>query len=294
MPAPGPAQQRQGPGAGAEPDGMIEVEAAALSDPGPRRSTNEDCLGAHVPTDPLVRQRKGLLFALADGVGGQRGGDVASATAVAALIEEYYSPSNHTRIEPALRHAVQTANLRVYTLGQQRAELRAMATTLSAVALAGAHAYVAHVGDSRVYLWRDGALTQLTSDHSEAAELVRMRLVKPERLRDHPRRSVLTRALGEQLIVRPDFLRQPLQPGDQLLLCTDGLWAELNDAELTQALGRCAPAEACRALVEAAIRRDCSDNLSVQIIRVQSVALEADAAPSRNGWLSSLLQRAMG
>src|SRR5438093_1178622 len=98
---------------------MIEVEAAGLSDPGPHRETNEDAIGAHEPDDPDLRRRKGVLFALADGMGGHQAGEVASATAVKALIEEYYAPSNHTRVERALGHAVQTAHLQVFNLSQR-------------------------------------------------------------------------------------------------------------------------------------------------------------------------------
>src|SRR5204863_3780956 len=186
--------------------------------------------------------------AVADGLGGHSPGEVASSCAVARLGEEYYSPSNHTRIEPALKRAVQAANLRIHELTNRNPEYRSMETTLSAVAIAGSLAYVAHIGDTRVYHWREGRMTQLTSDHSEAAELVRMRILKPEKARDHPGRNTLTRTLGSRLIPRPDYLRHPVVAGDQFLLCSDGLWSEIEDAELAEVLGRHAPADACREL----------------------------------------------
>src|SRR5258708_37947913 len=111
---------------------MIEVEAAAFSDPGPREG-NEDTIGAHEPADPALRGRKGCLYALADGVGGHAAGEVASQTAVQVLVDEYYSPSNHSRVEPALRHAIQTANLRVHDAAMRNPEQRSMATTLTAL-----------------------------------------------------------------------------------------------------------------------------------------------------------------
>src|SRR4051794_25859152 len=113
---------------------MMELVAAGLSDVGPYRSNNEDCIGSHAPTDPLVGERKGHLFVLADGVGGQNAGEVASATAVETIIEEYYAPSNASRIEPALKQAVQAANLRVYNLAQRHVEYRHMETTISVLA----------------------------------------------------------------------------------------------------------------------------------------------------------------
>ena len=268
----------------------LELEAGGLSDAGPHRERNEDSIGSFAPSEPLVLQRKGYLYVVADGLGGHSAGEVASSSAVAKLGEEYYSPSNHTRIEPALRQAVQAANLRIHELTHRHPEYRSMETTLSAVAIAGAQAYIAHIGDTRVYHWRAGRLNQLTSDHSEAAELVRMRIVKPERIRDHPGRNTLTRTLGSRLIPRPDYLRQPVLSGDQFVLCSDGLWSEIEDAEIGEVLAEHQPADACRALLDLALGRDCSDNVSVQVIRVAAVSPPAPESP-RNGWLSSIFQR---
>jgi protein phosphatase len=165
-----------------------------------------------------------------------------------------------------------------------------METTLSAVAIAGSQAYIAHIGDTRIYHWRDGRLNQLTADHSEAAELVRMRILKPDRVRDHPGRNTLTRTLGSRLIPRPDYQRQPILTGDQFVLCSDGLWSELEDDEIATAVSEHSPSDACRALLERALSRDCLDNITVQIVRVVAVG-EPTASPPRNGWLSSIFQR---
>src|ERR1051325_4054169 len=208
---------------------MLELESGGVTEAGPHREGNADTIGSFAPGDAVAVQRKGFLYVVADGLGGHAAGEVASSSAVARLGEEYYSPSNHTRIEPALRQAVQAANLRIHELTHRHPEYRSMETTLTAIAIAGAQAYVAHVGDTRVYHWRAGRLVQLTTDHSEAAELVRMRILKPERVRDHPGRNTLTRTLGSRLIPRPDYLRHPIASGDQFLLCSDGMWSELDD-----------------------------------------------------------------
>jgi protein phosphatase len=268
----------------------LELEASGLTDAGPHRETNEDSIGCFAPSDPLALQRKGFLYVVADGLGGHNAGEVASSCAVARMGEEYYSPSNHTRIEPALRQAVQAANLRIHELTHRHPEYRSMETTLSAVAIAGAQAYLAHIGDTRVYHWREGRLNQLTSDHSEAAELVRMRILKPERVRDHPGRNTLTRTLGSRLIPRPDYVRQPVMVGDQFVLCSDGLWSEVEDEEIASILGEHSPKEACRALIDRVLSRECLDNVTVQVIRVLSLG-EAPPAQARNGWLSSIFQR---
>jgi PPM family protein phosphatase len=268
----------------------LELEAGGLTDAGPHRETNEDSIGCFAPPDPLAGERKGYLYVVADGLGGHSAGEVASSSAVARLGEEYYSPSSQTRIEPALRQAVQAANLRIHELTHRHPEYRSMETTLSAVAIAGAQAYVAHIGDTRVYHWRAGRLSQLTSDHSEAAELVRMRILKPDKVRDHPGRNTLTRTLGSRLIPRPDYLRQPISAGDQFVLCSDGLWSELEDAELADVLGQCDPPQACRELVDRVLARECLDNVSVQVIKILSVP-HTPPESSRNGWLSSIFQR---
>ncbi len=268
----------------------LELESCGLTDAGPHRETNEDSIGCFAPADALALQRKGYLYVVADGLGGHNAGEVASASAVARMGEEYFSPSNHTRIEPALRQAVQAANLRIHELVHQHPEYRSMETTLSAVAIAGAQAYVAHIGDTRIYHWRAGSLTQLTSDHSEAAELVRMRILKPERVRDHPGRNTLTRTLGSRLIPRPDYLRRPVQAGDQFVLCTDGLWSGIEDAEIAEIVADAAPAAACRELIDRALTRDCQDNVTVQVIRIHALD-DAPPSPGRNGWLSSIFQR---
>lgn len=268
---------------------MLELEAAGLTDAGRHRETNEDSIGCFAPGDQLTLERKGYLYVIADGLGGHSAGEVASSSAVATMRDEYYSPSNHTRIEPALRQAVQAANLRIHELTHRNPEYRSMETTLSAVAIAGAQAYIAHIGDTRVYHWRAGKLTQLTSDHSEAAELVRLRILKPERVRDHPGRNVLTRTLGSRLIPRPDYVRQPVLAGDQFALCSDGLWSELEDQEIADVLGDSGQAvHACRELLDRALGRDCSDNVSIQVVKVVSISQAAPDGASRNGWLSSI------
>jgi protein phosphatase len=270
---------------------LLLLEAGGLTDAGPHRQNNEDSIGCFAPTDALALERKGYLYVVADGLGGHNAGEVASASAVATLGEEYYSPSNHTRIEPALRQAVQAANLRIHELTHRNPEYRSMETTLSALAIAGAQAYIAHVGDTRVYLWRAGRLTQLTSDHSEAAELVRLKVIQADRVREHPGRNVLTRTLGSRLIPRPDYLRQPVLPGDQFLMCSDGLWSEVDDGELAEILAEHPPEHACRELLDRAIARDCTDNVSIQVVRVLDVAAAEEQRGARNGWLSSIFQR---
>lgn len=266
---------------------MIDLDVAATSEAGPR-PTNEDHVAWRFPDDPLVRERKGALLVLADGVGGHGSGEVASAMAAETVLDEYFSPTGHARVEPALQRAMQTANMRVYETAQRDHDLGRMQTTLDGLALTDAGAYVAHVGDGRIYHWRAGALTQLTADHSEVAELVRLRLVRRERLRSHPNRGVLTRTCGSQLILRPDFLRQPLRAGDRFLLCSDGLWTVVEEDEMARILAAERAATACAELVGMALLAGTDDNVSAQVVRVIDIA--PVAPPPR--WRPSFFGRA--
>jgi len=269
----------------------VLVQAAAQTNKGSVRANNEDAVGSVQPTDPAERGRKGLLFVVADGLGGLNAGEVASATAVTTLLEEYYSPSNAGRIEPALRQAMQRANLRVHDLAQKNPEQRGMGTTLTALALAGSTAYIAHVGDTRIYRLRNKGMTQLTSDHSEVAELVRMRIVKPENAAQHPSRNVLTRTVGHHLMLRPDFARENVQPDDIFVMCCDGVWSKVEDEELCAMASKYEPEDACRRIIDMCLDRHCDDNVTVQIIRVLETDQAAQQAHHRPTLFGSIIDR---
>ena len=265
------------PGAG------VELRAAGVTHPGRVRPTNEDAMLVRIPEDEGLRSSRGALFAIADGVGGQAAGEIASRTAVDRLAMEYFSPRAPRQIEAALSQAMLAANLAVHALAHgSDPALHAMQTTLTVLAFAGRQAFVAHAGDTRAYLLRAGTLTQLTGDHSEAAELQRLRLISPEQALTHPRRSVLTRALGASQQLRPDFQRTPLQRGDRFLICTDGLWGDLPAAELQAGVAQHpeSPPEACERLLTRALEQGGSDNVSLYVIDVVDPGPAAAGAPS--------------
>ena len=263
------------------PGTALGLRAAATTHTGLVRSNNEDTLLLRRPHEDATLSPRGALFGVADGVGGQAAGEVASRTAAGIFAQEYFSPRAPHQIESALRQAMQAANLAVYNLAHgSDPALRSMQTTLTALALAGRQAYLAHAGDTRVYLARAGAVSQLTADHSEAAELLKLRLISPEQALTHPRRSVLTRALGSNLLMRPDFQRQPVQAGDRLLICTDGLWGEVPPASLQEALVASPgdPDPVCARLLELALAHGGGDNVSHVVIDVLDPG-PAPAAP---------------
>jgi protein phosphatase len=270
----------------------MNLDVASASHPGLVRRTNEDSLASRVPHDSTLSDRRGALFSIADGVGGESAGEVASRAAVDAVVTEYYSPRAPHRIETALGQAVQAANRRVFDLAHgPDPALFGMQTTLSAFVLAGRQGYVAHVGDTRIYRYRGRVLTQLTGDHSEAADLLRLRLISAEQAREHPRRGVLTRTVGQSPVLRPDFARIDVEPGDGFLLCTDGLWSEVEDEQLARELDR-SPREACRALVQLACDAGGGDNVSVLVVRVLDVGPEPERVPA--GRIARLLSGLRG
>ncbi|HEY6318786.1 MAG TPA: protein phosphatase 2C domain-containing protein [Acidimicrobiia bacterium] len=264
-------------------DGVLsKLSYAFRSEPGPVRETNEDYAGAFALTTPDDAWDRGPLFLVADGMGGHAAGEVASSVAVEAALQSW---ARGTPGPPpqALRSAVRTANIAVYDAALAPGR-RGMGTTVVGATLAGREAIVGHVGDSRAYLVRGDECLQLTADHSRVGEMVRMRLLSPEEAAQHPARSQLTRSLGAQPGVQVDLTRQPIETGDALVLCTDGLWdlvarAEMADAFATSEHPTSAPA-LTDAIVDLAIKRGASDNVTAAVIVVTST-LPIPAAAGR-------------
>lgn len=274
---------RAGEQAGAAAGPALDV--ATLSDVGTLRDHNEDACGA------LTERRHCAVAAVADGVSSGPAGEVASQMAVEVLLREFRDQGAAQPAGHRLYRAVQQANIEIYDRAIAVPELRGMSTTLTAAAVEDGALTAVHVGDSRLYLLRDGALTQLTKDHTVAAEKARYGLMSRERARSHADKSVLTRSVGRELIVSRDRLTQPLAPGDVLLLCSDGLHGVLDEAALAAALAAGGGAgAACRALVDAANARGTPDNLSAAVIRVLELPAERAAA----GGLGAAMRRILG
>jgi serine/threonine protein phosphatase PrpC len=218
------------------------------------------------------------LFAVADGIGGYEGGEVASALTVATLVEVVAASAG----VPAdrLAAALAEANRRIVQLQRARgSELMAMGTTLTALCVdAAGRAAVAHVGDSRLYRLGDGGLVQLTKDHNVGTELVREGLIAPEELSRHPQRHMLTRALGAAVDLRPDIFALELCAGDAFLLVTDGLIEALGEDEVARiaraGLGRWH--EVGPALAAAAAARPNGDDATAVAVRVEAQGGAAD------------------
>jgi len=247
---------------------------ALVSDPGKVRPHNEDFAGAYAPTTPDDSWDRGPLWVLADGMGGHSAGEVASRMAVETLLASW-TAGTPSAPAAALRSGVRAANGAVYDAGRETSR-RGMGTTLCALTLAGTEVVIANVGDSRAYRVRDGDCTQLTTDHSRVAEMLRMRMISPEQAATHPARSMLTRSLGADLMVQPDLVKEQIRRDDTFILCSDGLWDVISRADLAEVAGAIGspaiptPAPAAERLVETAIDRGATDNVTVVVVRVTS------------------------
>lgn len=252
---------------------MLEIEFAQLSDPGRIREHNEDYLGRTIPDSPARGRSHGWLFVVADGVGGNENGEVASRLAVGTLLAGFESALAGEPHAPLLQRLVQAANINVHEAGlASGAAGRAMATTLVACALRFDRFTVAHVGDSRCYLIRRGRATLLTRDHTLANEQLRLGILSSGQARESATRHVLSRSLGNELFVSADLSEHLLLPGDVLLLSSDGLHGALPEADLAKAVsGETDLQAAAEQLVQLANQRDGSDNVSLQLVRIRDV-----------------------
>jgi PPM family protein phosphatase len=234
------------------------VESICRSDTGRQRRENEDSAYAASP-----------LFVVADGMGGAQAGEVASRIAIEVFqggLDGAGSP------EERLAERVQTANRQIHQRSRTEAGREGMGTTLTAAYVDDGQLAIAHVGDSRAYLFRDGQLTRLTQDHSLVDELVRRGKLTEEQAAEHPQRSIITRALGPEPDVEIDTFTYPVRAGDVLLLCSDGLTSMISEQDVTRVLASTEDLdEAAGVLIKEANDAGGRDNITVVLFRVEEV-----------------------
>lgn len=251
---------------------MMTIEHAFLSDRGRVRLNNEDACGQFIPTSPEQLEEMGAVFVVADGMGGHRGGEIASRIAVRTILAFYSANADEDRSQ-ALTRAFREANTTILQESVADSTLFGMGTTCTAVALHRGRAYFAHVGDSRAYLMRAGDVTQLTRDHSIVGEMVRSGIISDEDARNHPRRNVITRSLGAQEDIAADTQTTPLtlEVGDRFILCSDGLTTYLADSDIAEIMRENGPEDACKKMVKLANTRGGRDNITVMVVEVKTV-----------------------
>jgi serine/threonine protein phosphatase PrpC len=249
----------------------MRLEVASLSHIGQVRQRNEDAMGYFEPAEPQVFDGKGSLFIVADGMGGHRGGEIASQLAVDTILDAYYA-SGESDPAKALDLAFKKANEAIIEKSQNDVSLYGMGTTCTALVVRKGEGFFAHVGDSRAYLFRGEELKQLTEDHSLVGEMVRSGILTDEEARTHPRRNVITRSIGthEELAVEFSKVPLPLVDGDVFVLCSDGLTSLVGQGELKAVLASNPPRAACEALVDLANEHGGKDNVTVQIVKFRA------------------------
>jgi protein phosphatase len=252
---------------------MLDIIYGQATDIG-KRSENEDAVGVYEPRSRGEIHARGWLFAVADGVGGLHAGEVASTTAVQVMVDGFARAEEQTSLASLLPRLIQYANSAVRDEGL-RAEWRGrgIATTIVSCALRQDQAYIAHVGDSRCYLIRDGHAESLTRDHSLVDEQVRQGLISEDEARTSESRHVLTHSLGPERFVTADNTTVTLHPSDVLVLCSDGLYASLPAAAIARIVGQNKnDAQAiANELVRCAIAASGSDNATALVICIRSV-----------------------
>jgi serine/threonine protein phosphatase PrpC len=232
------------------------VIALGRTDTGKVRPSNQDAL--------LQTEGPYAVFAVADGMGGHRGGNIASAMAVDCLSEiDTRQPPN----EAALKAAFDRANRLIWERQREDMSLSGMGTTLTALWEGDKHVLLGHVGDSRAYLFREGALSQVSADHSLVGELLRSGVLSAEDARTYPYRNIVTRAVGTDKKLNSDILRMDKKPGDRWLLCSDGLTEYADHEAITLALTKPLP-EAAEQLMALALSSGGRDNITMLFLEV--------------------------
>jgi protein phosphatase len=243
------------------------LDAHLISDVGKKRSRNEDSCAMCAPDDARIVQERGMLFAVADGMGGVSGGDFASRLSLQTLVEEYYA-RRESNIPARLTESINQANRRIYQEAENHPEFYGMGTTVSALLIDGDHAYIAQVGDSRVYLLRKGEpIWQITDDHSLVAEQVRNGYISEQEARTHSLKNLITRAVGTKDSVNVDLFALQLKQGDTLLICSDGLSNVVIDEQLASAMAGDNLQGAGRVLIGRALEAGAPDNVTAVLVR---------------------------
>jgi PPM family protein phosphatase len=256
----------------------LQITGAMRTDTGLVRTLNEDTIAWITPQDQSVAASHGSLALVADGMGGHAAGEIASALAADVIRRLYYDLDG--AVPTVLASAFAAANRAILEYAADHPECKGMGTTCTVLAFRDAKAWLAHIGDSRAYLLRGGALHQLSEDQTLVAKLVSEGAMTREEAIRSPVQNVILQALGTSMQIKPLIGAKgvPLQLGDVLILCSDGVCGLVSDAKIAEVAGRLPPQEACNSLIEAALAAGGHDNASLGVFSV-TAGTEPKAAP---------------
>jgi serine/threonine protein phosphatase PrpC len=255
----------------------MKVKCHQISSAGAVRDHNEDFVVFYEPPEFKTRQEIGTAAILADGVGGEGNGDIASRMAAETAIDVLTEAKPETTTNELVRNIFENASVKVFQAARQNGR---MATTLLTSIFRDDKVTVAHVGDSRAYLIRGGKIKRLTTDHSYTALQVKLGLLLERKAMTSPHRSTLTRCIGYEPICHYDIRTESLMKGDFILHCSDGLYGFVLDDEILEAVIKYHPAEACKQLLALTQKRQVSDNVSIQLVQVWEADGANPAAPA--------------
>ena len=257
----------------------MELTVLFSSSKGLVRSKNEDSCGFWQPEDAVEREVRGSIAIVADGVGGHGNGEIASQRAVEVALQKFRESDPALPARTILKEIFDAANLALYNAGENDRKATRMATTMNVCIFKEKDVHIGHVGDTRLYLVRREEIRKLTDDHSMTGVQLKLRLMSEQEARASHLRSMLTRSVGNEPIVRFDYKRVAAMRDDRFLQCTDGLYCFINDGEIAEGVDRLRPQEICPYLVNLAERRGTDDNLTAQFIQVDQLATPRKAVP---------------
>ncbi len=266
----------------------VTVRWRVITHKGLMRSQNEDAhYAAHsVKNENELASR--YVFAVADGLGGHRGGAIASRMALKSVKAEFLNWHGGAA-KRMVRKALERANDEVFIAGHSEPKIfDNMQTTLTAVALEEDALAIGHVGDCRLYRLRKGSIELLTKDHTMANDMLQLHLISHEQVQQHPGRHQLTRSIGSEPFLHVDVIREHIQPDDTYLLCSDGLWSELSEENINTAMQEGNISNACEKLVGLALKAGAPDNITAIMFRIETIG---EGVGSPFSWKKILLRR---
>ena len=249
----------------------MEIVEADCTSPGTVRTVNEDAHGFWEPATIEEKRSRGAIAVLADGVGGQGHGEIASRLAVDTILQAFREAQDGLAPTQILSQSVDAANLAVYDRNVESRGQTRMATTVAIAIFRNNQVTVGNVGDSRVYLIQKGVIRQLSTDHSYVGMQRKFGLISEREALASEQRSILTRSIGQEPVTRVDCDEATVTKGDFVVLCCDGLYTCVSDPEISDLVCRNTPVEAARQLVALAEKRGAQDNISVQVVRIDRV-----------------------
>jgi PPM family protein phosphatase len=252
-----------------ENSGRLMVVGAMSTNVGRVRTSNEDTLAYIIPSDNAPEASRGCLALVADGMGGHAAGEVASVIAAEVVRRVYFSLD--APVDESLTIAFDAANRAILDHAETEPECKGMGTTCTAIVIRDGNLWLAHIGDSRAYLIRDGQITQLSDDQTLGAQMERDGLLTEEMAKNNPMSNIVLQALGARPDIAPTVWKEgrPLADGDFLLLCSDGLSNLVTATQMTGAVRAATPNDACKMLIDAALDAGGHDNVSVGIFALK-------------------------